>query len=148
MPHKIPLVMKSASTDQAAVRRSETWFPAVAGLAALAVLPQLCAFAEASLFAAERCVSVVDLHVALQRARVTKLLLAGVALERFLRGMDPHVCHHVAFLVEDFAADVAAEGLFSGVKPQMGLLGPDRGEFLAADIASPATFPMCLQVQL
>lgn len=146
--HKIPFVVKSVSTDHAAVRRRETWFPAVVGLVALAVLSQLCALAQAFLFAAERCVSIVDLHVALQRACVTKLLLAGVALEGFLRCVDPHVCHHVAFLVEDFAADVAAEGFFSSVKPQVGLLGPDRGEFLAADVASPATFPMCLQVQL
>lgn len=74
--------------------------------------------------------------------------MAAAALERILRGVDPHVCQHVAFLVEDFAADVAAEGFFSGVEPQMGLLGPDRGEFLAADVAGPAPVPMCLQVQL
>lgn len=127
MPHKIPFVVKSVSTNLAAVRGSETRFPPVAGLVALAVAPQLCAFAESfpAGFAAERCLAIVDLHVALQRARVTELFLAGVALERFLCCVDPHVCHHVAFLVKDFAADVAAEGLFSGVKPQVGLLGPD-----------------------
>lgn len=127
MPHKIPFVVKSVSTNLAAVRRSETRLPPVAGHVALAVLPQLCAFAEAfpGGFAAECCLAIVDLHVALQRARVTELFLASVALERFLRRVDPHVRHHVAFLVKDFAADVAAERLFSGVKPQVGLLGPN-----------------------
>lgn len=128
VPHKIALVVKSVSTNLAAVRRSETRLPPVSWLVAPAVSPQLGALAESfpAGFAAELCcLSGVDLHVALQRTCVTELLLAGVAFERLLRCVDLHVCHHVAFLVKDFAADVAAEGFFSSVKPQMRLLGPD-----------------------
>lgn len=146
--HKIPPVVESVSTHQAAVGRSQTRLPAVLGLLAPPAPPQLCAPPEAFLLAAGCCVSIVDLQVALQGARVAELLVAGVALERFLCRVDPHVCHHVALLVEDFAADAAAEGLFSRVKPQVGLLGPDGGEFLAADVAGPAALPMRLQVEL
>lgn len=149
VPHEIPLVVKRVPTNLAAVRRREARLPPVTRLVAPAVPPQLRALAESfpAGFAAELCCpSGVDLHVALQRTCVTELLLAGAALERFLRRVDPHVCQHVAFLVKDFAADVAAKGFFSSVKPQMRLLGPDRGELLATDIAGPAAFPVRLQV--
>lgn len=156
MSHKVPFIVKGVPADLAAVRRSQTRFSApapdgrcVAGFVAPGVSPQLYTLAEAfpAGFAAERRLSVVGLHVPLQRASVAELFVADVAPEGLLRSVDPHVCHHVALLVEDFAADVAAEGFLSGVQPQVRLLGPDRGELLATDIAGPAAVAVRLKVQ-
>lgn len=156
VPHKVPFVVEGVAADLAAVRRSQTRFPASApglrravGLVAPDVSPQLGALAEAFAadFAAEGRLSVVVLHVSLQRAGVAELFVADAAPERLLRRVDPHVRHHVALLVEAFAAEVAAERFLSGVQPQVRLLSSDGGELLAADVAGPAAVTVRLKVQ-
>lgn len=156
VPHEVPFVVKGVPADLAAVRWSQTWFPAptpdggrVAGLVALGVSPQLSVLAEAfpAGFAAERRLSVVCLHVPLQRTGVAELLVADVAPEGLFCRVDPHMRHHVALLVEDFAADVAAEGFLSRVQPPVRLLRPDRGELLATGVTGPAAVTVRLKVQ-
>lgn len=155
MSYKVPFVVKGITTDLAAVRRSQTWFPAldpnrrnIIGPVAAAVSPQLCAFNEAlpAGFTAEWHLSIMGLHVALQRASVTERSVADVAPEWFLCRVDSHMCYHVALLVEDFAADVAAERFLSSVQPQVGLLGPDRRELLTTYITGPAAVTVHLKV--
>lgn len=154
--HKVTFVVKGVPADLAAVRRSQARFPAsapddgrVVGLVAPDVSPQLGALAEAfpTDFATEWRLSIMGLHVPLQRAGVAELFVAGGAAEWLLRRVDPHVRHHVSLLVEDFATDVAAEGFLSGVQPQMRLLSSDRGELLATDVAGPAAVAVRLKVQ-
>lgn len=157
MSHKVPFIVEGIPADLAAVGGGQTWFPAsvpdsglVVGLMAPDVLPQLSAFCKSlpADFAAERCLSIVGLHVSLQRPGVAELFAADSAPERLLCRVDPHVRHHVALLIEAFSADMAAEGFLSSVQPQMRLLSSDRGELLAADVAGSAAVSVSLEVKL
>ncbi len=125
MTYKVTFIVKGIPANLAAVRRSQTWFPAsalrvctwVIGLVAPDMSPQLGALAKAlpADFAAEWRLSVMGLHMSLQRAIVTELFMADGAPEWLLCCVNPHVGHHVALLVEDFTTHMAAKGFLTGV---------------------------------
>lgn len=157
MSHKVTFIVKGVPADLAAVRRCQTWFPASAphrgllvGLVCPGMSPQISCLCESppADFAAKRRLSVVGLHVSLQRASEAELFVTHSAREWLLCRVDSHVRHHVSLLVEAFSTDVAAEGFLSSVQPLVRLLSSYRGELLPADVTGPASVTVALKVQL
>lgn len=147
--------MKSAPANLAGVRRIQAWFSAFAslrqlcvGLVAPGMLPQFWACWKAFFadFAAKWNLSIMVLHMLLQRVAAAKLFGADEARKCLLLLVGLLVGHHVPLLAEAFATKVAAKGFFSRVQPHVRLLRSNRGELFATEAAGSAAVAVNLKM--